>query len=98
MMTKILTLSCAILMASTAFPSAHEFTELEIAGISHVGSYAVIDITNTVGGREIVCAVYDKNGKMISSDTQITDNLATQVIIGTERAADARAAKCVFND
>lgn len=77
---------------------AHEFDSLEIASFSRSSDrYLEILLQDTVAGRRIICAAYNDSGELIASDTQITDNLATSVLIRYS-GNDAATARCVFND
>ena len=97
--TKLLTVWAAAILANSSTAIAHDFSELVIDRVAKTssGSYVEILLSNTAGGRYIVCAVFDETGQALASDTQFTDNLVTRVLIRYE-GADVVSARCVFND
>lgn len=88
-----------IMSMLAALPAtAHVFDDLPIAGATYSTNYVHLNLSDTVKGRRILCAVYDEAGELLASDTQITDNLATEVLIRLDRPKMATQARCVFND
>lgn len=76
---------------------AHQFEELNVTGFSKnvVGMYE-IEIQDTVKDHQIVCALYNESGALLSSSPSFTSNLATKVFI-TYSGDDVDTAKCVMN-
>lgn len=76
---------------------AHELDELTISRFARIGNgpYLEIILDQTVKGNNIACAVYSE-GNVVATDTRITDNLATKVLIRYEGAVDS--ARCVYNN
>jgi len=96
---KALSLALAILLPTSNATQAHEFSELKIDSISveHHYSFLYLNLSNTVKGRRVVCAVFDSTGTVIGSTNWDTDNLATKVMVSFE-GNDPATARCVFND
>ncbi len=88
----------AALVAFAAPCAAHDFTELKIASfVRSSEDYVEVNLQDTVAGRNIICAIYDEAGTLLTSEDTYTDNLATRVLIRWDGEAPA-AARCVFND
>ena len=88
-------LVAAIFAAGTL--SAHDMTELTVSSIvDNERGYVTVNVPDTQKDVPIVCAIYDADGGLLASDTWITDNLATQVVLRHKGVAVANA-KCVLN-
>lgn len=101
-MTKVMKFSVAVLCLAFLTPSlviAHDFSELEIDRFSRIGNGPFLEIilNDTVKDRLIVCAIFNASGEVLATDTQLTDNLATKVLINYE-GRDVSSVRCVFND
>ena len=96
---KSLAVMIVALFSTSDGADAHEFSELKMDSFSKNINrpYFEILLADTVKGREVVCALFDSAGRVLASDTQYTDNLATKVIIIFE-GNDVATARCVFND
>lgn len=83
------------LLASPA--TAHDFHNLEVAGIRSVpGGVYFIDVNDTTTEMEIVCAIYDEDGKLLASTTWFGNNLASAVMITSE--VEPASARCVLDE
>ena len=94
------TLIAALAVALLTTPvQAHDMHELKVSRVQARNPFIFVHINNTVKGQSITCAVYDKNGDLLTSTPYVTRNLATKVIVSF-RGGDANAAKsarCVKN-
>lgn len=75
---------------------AHEFSELRPTFMDVGTEFATVYIDNTVKGHFIVCALYDDRGVLVASETSLTDNLATKVLI-QHRGVKVAKVRCAFN-
>lgn len=86
-----------LIWADAEIARSHEFEALKISRTGRIGDgpYIEILLQDTTAGRGVVCALY-LGGELVQSDTWITDNLATKVLINYEGSMDA--VQCVYND
>ena len=86
----------AVILALPA--QAQDSEELTISSFrSPAEGYLEINLQDTVAGREVICNVYDRAGTLLTSGSQRTDDLTTQVLIAYD-AFDAVSARCVYRD
>lgn len=89
-----------LFLLATCYPAwSHEYSDFKI-GKSHTaldGRMFVVNLQDTVSGHSVVCALYDEEGVLLTSESTRTDNLATQVrfLDGFEGAASIR---CVLDE